>query len=210
MFLGNIDVTDRQRMEKFIVDVDKSSPVDLVIANAGITEETSGTTGDIVAATRKLYAVNVEGVFNSILPLVPRMQVRVNKDCRISRHLKLPTGGASCACCDAYHWCRLVTGAGFWPDCDHVQHGRNVRVAFHACLLWDQMRCASVRRGTPVRLCLTTAVSLHMRCLHTCSHSRTEPACVGHLNPRDIHTEPPSTTAVFASTSSALVMSNQT
>lgn len=74
MRLGNVDVTDRQGMERFLFAVDRDAPVDLVIANAGVSESTCGLKHDLAAATRKLFAVNVDGVFNTLLPLLPRMQ----------------------------------------------------------------------------------------------------------------------------------------
>lgn len=69
-------MTDRAGLEEFIVKFDEAQPVDLVIANAGVTEGTSGTSRDIVAATRTLFAINVDGVFNTILPLIPKMKQR--------------------------------------------------------------------------------------------------------------------------------------
>lgn len=71
-----IDVTEREAFEKWVLDVDARRPIDLVIANAGVSENTSGTDRDIVAATRTLFQVNIDGVFNTILPLVPRMKER--------------------------------------------------------------------------------------------------------------------------------------
>ena len=73
---GNMDVTDRDEMAAFILKLDDASPVDLVIANAGVSEETAGVAADVVAATRTLYDVNVGGVFNTVLPLIPRMKER--------------------------------------------------------------------------------------------------------------------------------------
>lgn len=36
-----------------------AEPIDLVIANAGVSEETTGTCDDVVAATRAIFPVNV-------------------------------------------------------------------------------------------------------------------------------------------------------
>lgn len=47
-----------------------------VIANAGVSEETVKLERDVVGATRALFATNVDGVFNTILPLIPAMKER--------------------------------------------------------------------------------------------------------------------------------------
>ncbi len=47
-----------------------------VIANAGVSEETVKLERDIVGATRALFSTNVDGVFNTILPLLPAMKER--------------------------------------------------------------------------------------------------------------------------------------
>lgn len=51
-------------------------PASCVIANAGVSEETVGLERDVVGATRSLFATNVDGVFNTILPLIPAMKER--------------------------------------------------------------------------------------------------------------------------------------
>lgn len=70
------DVTDKDGLRAFIDEQDDEQEIDLVIANAGVSEQTVGLQTDIVAATRALFAVNVDGVFNTILPLVERMKER--------------------------------------------------------------------------------------------------------------------------------------
>jgi short-subunit dehydrogenase len=74
--LGVLDVSDSKSMEEFIVKYDEEHPVDLVIANAGVTEGSSGTQTDIVAASRALFSTNINGVANTLLPLIPRMKER--------------------------------------------------------------------------------------------------------------------------------------
>jgi len=71
-----LDVTDRIGMEKFILDFDRAHPVDLVIANAGVSARTGGFSRDIVQSTRQLFAINVDGVFNTVLPLIAPMKER--------------------------------------------------------------------------------------------------------------------------------------
>jgi NADP-dependent 3-hydroxy acid dehydrogenase YdfG len=72
-----IDVTDRARMAAWITDCDATTPLDLVIANAGITAGTSaGQASEPEDQVRRLFAVNVDGVLNTVLPAMPLMQAR--------------------------------------------------------------------------------------------------------------------------------------
>jgi len=68
---ATVDVTDADAMARWIDTVDAAAPIDLVIANAGIG---AGTGGGFESAeqTRAVFAVNVDGVVNTVLPLIPR------------------------------------------------------------------------------------------------------------------------------------------
>lgn len=70
------DVTDRSGLAAWIADVDLKAPLDLVFANAGVTESTTQTHEDLEAAARQIFAVNVDGVFNTIFPALPGMTAR--------------------------------------------------------------------------------------------------------------------------------------
>jgi len=70
-----IDVTDADAMAAWIVGIEAKTPLDLVIANAGVAHSTSGVEGDD-ARTRRLFAVNVDGVVNTVLPVIPAMTGR--------------------------------------------------------------------------------------------------------------------------------------
>jgi NADP-dependent 3-hydroxy acid dehydrogenase YdfG len=71
----DIDVTDRAAMEEWISQADAIRPLDLVFANAGISrgnlvkEETAE---DI----RAVFAVNLDGMLNTILPVLPLFRSR--------------------------------------------------------------------------------------------------------------------------------------
>ena len=54
--------------------VDERGPLDLVIANAGISGGTAGGEGE--EQVRSIFAVNLDGAMNTVLPVVPRMQAR--------------------------------------------------------------------------------------------------------------------------------------
>ncbi|MFQ5957755.1 MAG: SDR family NAD(P)-dependent oxidoreductase [Alphaproteobacteria bacterium] len=69
-----LDVTDARALADWIAEVDARAPLELVIANAGISGGTGGGEGE--AQARRIFAVNVDGVLNTLLPVIPRMQAR--------------------------------------------------------------------------------------------------------------------------------------
>ncbi len=72
-----IDVTDRQSMEQWLLVCDDAEPVDLVIANAGISAGTGGVLiGEPADQVRSVFDVNLYGVLNTITPLQERMVSR--------------------------------------------------------------------------------------------------------------------------------------
>ncbi|HUO90439.1 MAG TPA: SDR family NAD(P)-dependent oxidoreductase [Rhizomicrobium sp.] len=70
-----VDVANRDATAKWIVDVDGGAPVDLVIANAGVGGGTDDGHED-ATQTRGIFAVNLDGVLNTVLPLIPRFVER--------------------------------------------------------------------------------------------------------------------------------------
>ena len=70
-----IDVTDAAAMAAWIADTDAERPLDLIIANAGISNSTAGD-GDADVRTRRIFAINVDGVVNTVLPALKVMQAR--------------------------------------------------------------------------------------------------------------------------------------
>ena len=72
------NVTDRAALAAWISSVDGAAPLDLVIANAGVTAETLGLADptQIEAATRGIFDANVTGVFNTIFPALDGMRAR--------------------------------------------------------------------------------------------------------------------------------------
>ncbi|KAI9008609.1 hypothetical protein DFJ74DRAFT_688139 [Hyaloraphidium curvatum] len=71
-----IDVSDKEGMARWIAEVDGKSPLDLVVANAGVTEDTVGLRSDLEAASYVVFDTNVNGVFNTLFPALPGMQKR--------------------------------------------------------------------------------------------------------------------------------------
>lgn len=70
-----VDVKDRDAMARWIGSVDGERPLDLVIANAGVSTGTCGIeqSDDQV---REVFAVNLAGVLNTVLPAIPPMRAR--------------------------------------------------------------------------------------------------------------------------------------
>ncbi len=70
-----LDVTDADRMARWIAARDACAPLDLVIANAGVSAGL-GAQGESAAATRHIFAVNLDGVLNTALPAVELFRAR--------------------------------------------------------------------------------------------------------------------------------------
>lgn len=72
-----LSVEDKEGMAGWITRMDESHPFDLVIANAGISGGTGGSmVGETMAQARRIFDVNITGVFNTIEPVLPRMGMR--------------------------------------------------------------------------------------------------------------------------------------
>ncbi len=70
-----IDVTERAAMTRWVTAADDAAPLGLVVANAAISAQTRGA-GDDEEQVRDIFAVNVAGVLNTVLPVIPRMRRR--------------------------------------------------------------------------------------------------------------------------------------
>ncbi len=71
-----IDVTDRERLLPWLTAFDEAHPVDLVLANAGISIDKDNSSLDDFSIIRKTLDVNINGVLNTVEPLLPRMMAR--------------------------------------------------------------------------------------------------------------------------------------
>lgn len=70
-----IDVTDAAAMRQWIEAAVRVAPIDLVIANAGISAGTGGG-GESEAQARAIYAINLDGALNTVLPAIAAMTRR--------------------------------------------------------------------------------------------------------------------------------------
>jgi short-subunit dehydrogenase len=70
---ATVDVVERERFAAWLTAFDDAHPVDLVIANAGISIDKSNSSLDDFSVIRKTFDVNVGGVLNTVEPLMSRM-----------------------------------------------------------------------------------------------------------------------------------------
>ena len=75
--VGLVDVRDRSELSQWILSVDDAHPIDLAIANAGITAGTGmGRLREHPDIVRNVIATNLVGTINTIDPVVERMCMR--------------------------------------------------------------------------------------------------------------------------------------
>jgi short-subunit dehydrogenase len=70
-----VDVRDREAAAAWVLAADDSRPIDLIVANAGIAMG-SGASDDEEERVRQIFAVNLDGVLNTVLPVLPRLRQR--------------------------------------------------------------------------------------------------------------------------------------
>jgi len=76
-----VDVTNRDVMASLIAEIDRDHPLDLVIANAGISGGTGGSAedenkGEDETQARTIFDVNFTGTLNTIWPAIEAMKMR--------------------------------------------------------------------------------------------------------------------------------------
>jgi short-subunit dehydrogenase len=71
-----VDVTDRDSTERWVLSAENERPLTLVIANAGISGGTGNKMGETAEQARAIFSANLDGVMNTVLPIIPRMQAR--------------------------------------------------------------------------------------------------------------------------------------
>jgi short-subunit dehydrogenase len=86
-----LDVTDRDGMAAWVRDLPE---LDLVIANAGISAGPGRKTFEGAGQTRAVFATNVDGVFNTVLPALERRTRHIVIIGSIAGLIALPTSPA--------------------------------------------------------------------------------------------------------------------
>ncbi|WP_413205584.1 SDR family NAD(P)-dependent oxidoreductase [Rhodospirillum sp. A1_3_36] len=74
--VASVDVTDREAARTWVLAADGEAPLDLVVANAGISAGSAGQGGESEDQSRRILEVNVSGVLNTAEPLLPRFVER--------------------------------------------------------------------------------------------------------------------------------------
>ncbi|MCP1335645.1 SDR family NAD(P)-dependent oxidoreductase [Futiania mangrovi] len=113
-----LDVTEEEALARWLEERDSDAPIDLLIANAGISRHVSDF-GEIGARTREVFETNITGVLNTVLPLLPRMLERDRGQIAVMASLAglinlphAPAYSASKACVRAYAESLRMTLAG--------------------------------------------------------------------------------------------------
>lgn len=70
-----LDVTDRAAMRDWVAAAHREIPLDLVVANAGISAGASGG-GETEAQARSIFETNFDGVLNTVFPAIDAMRPR--------------------------------------------------------------------------------------------------------------------------------------
>ncbi len=74
-----VDVTDKVALMNWILKCDEQAPLDLVIANAGISGGTGGLgSGENLEESREIWAVNLQGKLDTVAAILPHMIARKN------------------------------------------------------------------------------------------------------------------------------------
>ena len=106
-----VDVTDAAAMEQWLLAADTTSPIDLIIANAGISAGT-GIHGEGSDQVRRIFATNIDGVINTIQPLLNSMIARKRGQIAIISSLAGIRGLPSCPAYSASKACVRFYGEG--------------------------------------------------------------------------------------------------
>lgn len=101
-----LDVADEQSMAAFVKEMDVRAPLDLVIANAGVSAG-SGKAPETRAQADKVFDTNVGGVLNTLSPAISRFRLRAQPGARgigqvaivssLASYMGLPGAPAYCA-----------------------------------------------------------------------------------------------------------------
>jgi short-subunit dehydrogenase len=109
--MAAIDVTDRAATEAWVLACDSERPLTLAIANAGISGGTGTKIGETADQTRAIFSANLEGVMNTVLPIIPAMQARKSGQLALMSSLASFFGGPS-----APAYCASKAAVRIWGE----------------------------------------------------------------------------------------------
>ena len=90
-----IDVCNTGAMAEWLTKFDTANPIDILIANAGISAGAGGLQ-ETHEKMREIFAINLDGVLNTILPIIPFMQARKSGQIALMSSLAGIRGMPSC------------------------------------------------------------------------------------------------------------------
>jgi short-subunit dehydrogenase len=97
---ASIDVQNTEAMTAWMLARDSAQALDLVVANAGVSAG-SGGTGESPEQTRQIFSINVNGLLNTVLPILAPMQRRKHGQIALMSSIAgfrgLPSAPAYCA-----------------------------------------------------------------------------------------------------------------
>ena len=105
------DVTDAKIMLQWLHSADSLSPLDLVIANAGISAGT-GLVGENTEQVKHIFATNIDGVINTVQPILDAMVARGQGPIAIISSLAGIRGLPGCPAYSASKACVRFWGEG--------------------------------------------------------------------------------------------------
>lgn len=142
-----LDVCDAQAMHKALIDFDARFPVDLVIANAGVSSGTIDSDidnwdEDNLDAAAKVMRINTESFINTIHPVLPNMRQRGQGQIAIMSSLAGFRGLSSCPAYSASKGAARLYGEGLRAR--HAREGIKIVTicpGFIVSRLTDQNDC---------------------------------------------------------------------
>jgi len=70
-----VDVLEKEKLGAALISFDEEHPIDIIIANAGISDAMSSK-NNIIESSYEVFETNTMGVFNTIFPLIDKMKSR--------------------------------------------------------------------------------------------------------------------------------------
>ncbi len=90
-----IDVRNYNAMEKWLIDIDNKYPIDIIIANAGISAGSGNNKVENISQIKDIFDVNIYGVINTITPIQNKMISRKKGQIAIISSIAAYRGQAS-------------------------------------------------------------------------------------------------------------------
>ena len=111
VYYKQLDIKDREAVKDWVLECDKISNIDLVVANAGISAGTSFE-GDFEKQVYEIFNTNIFGILNTIQPIIPEMIKRKKGQIALMSSMSSFIGMASCPAYSSSKSCILSYGEG--------------------------------------------------------------------------------------------------